>query len=80
MSSPQAVAFFDFDGTLSRIRSGWQTVMADYMLGVLLGNVEAVAAQLALREHIADAIEGLSGRPTIMQMEWLVAEVELRGG
>ena len=64
MSSPQAVAFFDFDGTLSRIRSGWQTVMADYMLEVLFGNAEAVAAQLALREHIADAIEGLSGRPT----------------
>ena len=80
MSSPQAVAFFDFDGTLSRIRSGWQTVMADYMLEVLFGNAEAAAAKPALRERIADAIEGLSGRPTIMQMEWLVTEVELCGG
>ena len=80
MSNPRPVAFFDFDGTLSRIRSGWQTVMADHMLEVLLGTAVAAAAHPALSERVADAIEGLSGRPTILQMEWLVAEVEQRGG
>ena len=80
MNSPRPVAFFDFDGTLSRIRSGWQTVMADHMLEVLLGTAVADAAHRALSERVADAIEGLSGRPTILQMEWLVAEVEQRGG
>ena len=80
MSNPRPVAFFDFDGTLSRIRSGWQTVMADHMLAVLLGTAVAAAAHPALSERVADAIEGLSGRPTILQMEWLVAEVEQRGG
>ena len=78
MSNPRPVAFFDFDGTLSRIRSGWQTVMADHMLEVLLGTAVAAAAHPALSERVADAIEGLSGRPTILQMEWLVAEVEQR--
>ena len=80
MNNPRTVAFFDFDGTLSRIRSGWQTVMADHMLEVLLGTAVAAAAHPALSERVADAIEGLSGRPTILQMEWLVAEVEQRGG
>ena len=80
MSNPRPVAFFDFDGTLSRIRSGWQTVMADHMLEVLLGTAVAAAAHPALSERVADAIEALSGRLTILQMEWLVAEVERRGG
>ena len=80
MNNPRTVAFFDFDGTLSRIRSGWQTVMADHMLEVLLGTAVADAAHRALSERVADAIESLSGRPTILQMEWLVAEVEQRGG
>ena len=80
MNNPRTVAFFDFDGTLSRIRSGWQTVMADHMLEVLLGAAVANAASPALSERVADAIEGLSGRPTILQMEWLVAEVQQRGG
>ncbi len=80
MSNPRPVAFFDFDGTLSRIRSGWQTVMADHMLEVLLGTAVAAAAHPALSERVADAIEGLSGRPTILQMEGLFAEVEQRGG
>ena len=80
MNNPRTVAFFDFDGTLSRIRSGWQTVMADHMLEVLLGTAVAAAAHPALSERVADAIEALSGRLTILQMEWLVAEVERRGG
>jgi len=54
--------------------------MADHMLEVLLGTAVAAAAHPALSERVADAIEGLSGRPTILQMEWLVAEVEQRGG
>lgn len=79
MNYPRSVAFFDFDGTLSRIRSGWQRVMADHMLEVLLGRGVA-AAQPVLSACVADAIEGLSGRPTILQMEWLAAEVDRRGG
>ena len=67
MNYPRSVAFFDFDGTLSRIRSGWQRVMADHMLEVLLGRGVA-AAQPVLSACVADAIEGLSGRPTILQM------------
>ena len=47
MNNPRTVAFFDFDGTLSRIRSGWQTVMADHMLEVLLGTAVATAAHRA---------------------------------
>jgi phosphoglycolate phosphatase len=34
-------AVFDFDGTLSLLRAGWQRVMADQMLAALLATPRA---------------------------------------
>ena len=76
-------AVFDFDGTLSLVRAGWQQVMADQMVGVLSATPAAQAAgqdAAALRAQTAEPIFGLGGRPTIEQMEWLAEEVRRRGG
>jgi phosphoglycolate phosphatase len=72
-------AVFDFDGTLSLLRMGWQRVMSDLMVEVLQATPRA-EAEAQLRGRIAESVFGLAGRPTIIQMQWLVDEVRQRGG
>jgi phosphoglycolate phosphatase len=72
-------AVFDFDGTLSLLRTGWQSVMADLMVEALQGTPR-VEAEAQLRTRIAEPVFGMAGRPTITQMQWLVDEVRQRGG
>jgi phosphoglycolate phosphatase-like HAD superfamily hydrolase len=74
----QAV-LFDFDGTLSLFREGWPAVMAGLMRDELLRTVpDEPAEQL---ERIIDGIVvDLNGRPTIVQMQALAAEIARRGG
>lgn len=73
------VALFDFDGTLSLIRSGWQQLMHTMMLELLLP-LFGPGARALVERRAADTIERLTGRPTIEQMAWLSAEVERGGG
>jgi phosphoglycolate phosphatase len=76
-------AVFDFDGTLSLVRTGWQGVMADLMVVVLGATPATLAAghtEAAIRAQTIEPIFGLAGRPTIAQMEWLADEVRRRGG
>ena len=72
-------AVFDFDGTLSLLRTGWQRVMADLMVEALLATPGA-KAEAQLRTRTAELVFGLAGRPTVIQMQWLVDEVSQRGG
>ena len=72
-------AVFDFDGTLSLVRTGWQQVMADLIVAVL-GATPAGHDEVVLRAQSAEAVFGLAGRPTIVQMEWLADQVRQRGG
>jgi phosphoglycolate phosphatase len=72
-------AVFDFDGTLSLIRAGWQSVMADLMVEVLQA-APGVEPEAELRARTAEPIFGLAGRPTLLQMQWLSDEVARRGG
>ena len=72
-------AVFDFDGTLSLLRMGWQEVMADLMVEALQATPGA-EAETQLRARIAEPVFGLAGRPTVIQMQWLVEEVRQRGG
>jgi phosphoglycolate phosphatase-like HAD superfamily hydrolase len=72
-------AVFDFDGTLSLLRMGWQRVMADLMVEALQATPRA-EAEAQLRARTAEPVFGLAGRPTIIQMQWLVDEVTKRGG
>jgi phosphoglycolate phosphatase len=73
------VALFDFDGTLSLIRSGWQEVMIPMMLETLLSlNTDETADQL--RTTIDAYVWRLTGRETIYQMIALAEEISKRGG
>jgi phosphoglycolate phosphatase len=73
------VVLFDFDGTLSLIRSGWMKVMVPMMVEILAGlktgetenELQAVAEQFVWR---------LTGKETIYQMIALAEAVETRGG
>ncbi len=73
------VVLFDFDGTLSLIRTGWMGVMVPMMVEVLgeLGTGESIEQ---LRVVIEDFVWRLTGRETIYQMIALADEVRKRGG
>ncbi|MEN9934248.1 MAG: hypothetical protein RLZZ387_827 [Chloroflexota bacterium] len=73
------VALLDFDGTLSLVRGGWQQIMQGLMLDALRP-LATHEPQDALAARVADAIDRLTGHPTLAQMEWLRAEVLRRGG
>jgi phosphoglycolate phosphatase len=70
---------FDFDGTLSLIREGWQQIMVPMMVGELqrTGTVET---EEQLRGVVESFVARLTGKQTIYQMIQLVEEVRLRGG
>jgi phosphoglycolate phosphatase-like HAD superfamily hydrolase len=72
-------AVFDFDGTLSLIREGWQQIMIPMMVEILqaAGTDES---QAALTELVRLFVTDLTGKQTIYQMIRLAEEVEQRGG
>lgn len=69
---PFKAAIFDFDGTISTLRCGWEQVMEDMMLRTLLPSGRS-------REELLDLIRGYidesTGIQTIFQMEWLAGQV-----
>ena len=73
------VAFFDFDGTLSLLRDGWQQVMFDMMVDALR-QTPGFEGEAQAKEIIQDIIWRLTGRPTIEQMRELVNWIVRWGG
>lgn len=73
------VVLFDFDGTLSLIRSGWEQVMIPMMVETLasLGTGES---EQQLSSLVEEFVARLTGEQTIYQMIELARQVELRGG
>jgi phosphoglycolate phosphatase len=73
------VALFDFDGTLSLIRTGWEQVMIPMMVETLadLGSGET---ERELNSVVEEYVARLTGEQTIYQMIELARQVELRGG
>jgi phosphoglycolate phosphatase-like HAD superfamily hydrolase len=70
---------FDFDGTLSLIRSGWAGVMVPMMVEALAGlKPEESAAELTV--IVREFVDRLTGKQTICQMIELARQIELRGG
>jgi len=70
---------FDFDGTLSLLREGWQGVMIPMMVEVL----EPIATRLdrdALTRLMTEEVEETTGLPTIHQMMRLAERVSEVGG
>ena len=72
-------ALFDFDGTISLIRQGWQQVMTPYFTQVLLATPGAGSPEV--ERACAEAfITELTGKQTIYQCMALAEAVSARGG
>lgn len=69
-------AVFDFDGTLSVLRQGWEPVMEQVMLRSIYPNSSAPESVV---EEVRRYIDLSTGQLTIVQMEWL-AEAARRYG
>lgn len=67
------LVLLDFDGTISKLRTGWYDVMKQLMVDHIPGDKAQVAAE-------AEAyIDESTGIPTIRQMAWLAKQVAARG-
>lgn len=74
-------AVFDFDGTLSLIREGWQQIMVPYFideLGKAPGARELSANQISYK--VRDFVTVLTGKQTIYQCIRLAEEITALGG
>jgi phosphoglycolate phosphatase-like HAD superfamily hydrolase len=73
------VVLFDFDGTLSLIRSGWMNVMVPMMLEIL-ADLKTGESEEQLRALIEEFVWRLTGKETIYQMIAFADAVQARGG
>jgi phosphoglycolate phosphatase len=72
------VALFDFDGTVSLIRSGWMEVMVPMMVE-LLAETRSGETEAQLRAVVEEFVGRLTGKQTIYQMIELAENIEKRG-
>ena len=72
-------AVFDFDGTLSLIREGWQAIMIPMMVDYLK-ELNTNESDEALEAIVKKFVTDLTGKQTIYQMIRLCEEIEKRGG
>ena len=73
-------AVFDFDGTISLIRDGWQNVMVPMMVECLQTETDTTETREQLETLVVEFVDRLTGKQTIYQMIQLGEEVEKRGG
>ena len=73
------VCLFDFDGTISLVRSGWMDVMVPMMLEILL-DLRTGESEAELRAVVEDFIWRLTGKQTMYQMMAFAGEISKRGG
>src|ERR1700730_7217617 len=73
------VVLFDFDGTLSLIRSGWMDVMVPMMVEILL-DLKSGETEEDLRAVVEEFVWRLTGKETIYKMIALAQAIEARGG
>ena len=74
--TPVRAVLFDFDGTISTLRCGWEKVMKPLMLEMISGEKGWDAA---LEKEVDDYINESTGIQTIHQMKWLAQTVHKRG-
>lgn len=67
-------ALFDFDGTLSVIRHGWEAIMTQLMLESI-GEALGCAPGPQVEAEVRDYVDRSTGILTIIQMQWLAARV-----
>ena len=71
---------FDFDGTISLVRDGWQNVMVPMMVECLQQETDTTETQKQLEALVVEFVDRLTGKQTIYQMMQLGEEIEKRGG
>lgn len=76
--SPRVV-LFDFDGTLSLVRSGWMDIMVPMMIEIL-GDLKTGETESELRTVVEEFVWRLTGKETVYQMIALAEAVQARGG
>ncbi len=69
-------ALFDFDGTISVIRQGWETIMIPLMVEMIC---DGQPVPPGLEAEVADYVDRSTGILTILQMEWLEEAVRRHG-
>lgn len=69
---------FDFDGTVSLLREGWQLVMGPLMVEMIRGE-DAPGPAPEIEAEVREYIEESTGIQTILQMEHLVEMVKAHG-
>ena len=72
-------AMFDFDGTISLIRQGWQEIMIPYFMEVVTAT-GTTETQQEIRELVQEFVDRLTGKQTIYQCMALDDAVVARGG
>ncbi|WP_028549706.1 HAD family hydrolase [Paenibacillus sp. UNC451MF] len=71
---------FDFDGTISTLRAGWEEIMRPLMKEAIAGQMQLTVEQETALEHEIDAyIDQSTGIQTIYQMRWLAEAVRQQG-
>jgi phosphoglycolate phosphatase-like HAD superfamily hydrolase len=70
---------FDFDGTISLIREGWQGVMISMMVDHLM-KCPRHESEVEIEQIVKEYVTRLTGRQTIYQMIQLHDEIKVRGG
>lgn len=72
-------ALFDFDGTISLIREGWQQIMIPYFIEELSTTNSGESTE-EISRIVHDFVETLTGKQTIFQCIRLDEEIVKRGG
>jgi len=72
-------AIFDFDGTISLIREGWQQVMIPYFIEELL-KAPMAEDEASITRCVRDFVDFLTGKQTIYQCIRLAEEITARKG
>jgi phosphoglycolate phosphatase-like HAD superfamily hydrolase len=69
-------ALFDFDGTISVIRRGWEDIMIPMMVEMIC---DGQSASSEIEAQVADYVDRSTGILTIKQMQWLEEAVRRTG-
>ena len=69
----QSFVVFDFDGTLSTLRCGWEQIMQPMMLEMICPDGPCPPE---LEARVAAYIDQSTGIQTVRQMQWLAGQVE----
>lgn len=70
---PIRAMVLDFDGTISTLRCGWETVMEPLMVEMICGDTQPTED---IRREVAQYIDESTGIQTILQMKWLANAVQ----